>query len=403
MSQTKINKVVLAYSGGLDTSVILHWVKQKYDCEVIAYCADVGQEEELDGLEEKAQKTGASKAYILDLVDEFARDYVYPAIRGTAIYEMRYLLGTSIARPLIAKKQVEIALKEGADAVCHGATGKGNDQVRFELTYMTLGPHLSIIAPWREWDFQGREDLIRYAKEEKIPVTVTAEKPYSMDRNLMHISYEGGILEDPWQAPKEDMFLWTKSPEEAADSAEIIEIEFKHGNATHLNGKELTPAEMIRELNRLGSKHGIGRIDIVENRLVGIKSRGVYETPGCTILHIAHRDLESITIERDLQHYKDEVSIRYARLIYNGQWFSPEREALQTMIDESQKSVNGSVKLKLYKGNATVIGRKSPNSLYMPDQASFDISGGYRQSDAEGFIKLFGLPAQNAVQVLKKI
>ncbi|RME90957.1 MAG: argininosuccinate synthase [Candidatus Hydrogenedentota bacterium] len=393
-----VTKVVLAYSGGLDTSVILHWVKQKYKCEVIAYCADVGQEEELTGLEEKAKKTGASKAYVVDLKEEFARDYVYPAIRGTAIYEMRYLLGTSIARPLIAKKQVEIALAEEADAVCHGATGKGNDQVRFELTYMTLAPNLKIIAPWREWDFQGREDLIRYAKEENIPVTVTPEKPYSMDRNLMHLSYEGGILEDPWQEPKEDMFLWTVSPEKAPDQPEMIEVEFQHGNAVKLNGKDLSPAQMISALNDLGAKHGIGRIDIVENRLVGIKSRGVYETPGCTILHIAHRDLESITLERDLQHLKDELSLRYATLIYNGQWFSPERISLQNFIDGTQKVVNGVVKLKLYKGNVIVLGRKSPNSLYDSSQASFEESGDYNQKDAEGFIRLFGLPAKKAAR-----
>ena len=394
-------KVVLAYSGGLDTSVILHWLKKEYDCEVIAYCADVGQEEELSGLEEKALSTGASKCYISDLREEFARDFVYPAIRGTAVYEMRYLLGTSIARPLIAKEHLEIARKEGAYAVAHGATGKGNDQVRFELTFMALEPKIEIIAPWRTWDFTGREDLIKYAHNENIPITVSAEKPYSMDRNLLHISYEGGILEDPLQAPQEDMFMWTTAPENAPNKPEIIEIDFENGNAVKLEGQNLSPLEMITQLNELGCKHGIGRIDIVENRLVGIKSRGVYETPGGTILHIAHRDIESVTIEKDLQALKDSLSQRYAQLIYNGQWYAPERESLQTFIDETQKTVNGKVRLKLYKGTCSVIGRAATDGLYSSKLASFEDADGttldqYNQFDAEGFIRIYGLTARNS-------
>lgn len=390
----QVNKVVLAYSGGLDTSVILHWLKKEYNAEVIAYCADIGQEEELDGLEEKAKNTGASKLYVLDLKEEFARDYVYPAIRASAIYEMRYLLGTSIARPLIAKKHVEIAQKEGADAVSHGATGKGNDQVRFELAFMALAPELKIIAPWRTWSFKGREDLIQYAKNENIPVQASAEKPYSMDRNSLHISYEGGILEDPFTEPREDMFLLTRSPENAPDKPEYIEIEFEHGNAVKLNGEIKSPAQMLDALNKKGGEHGIGRIDIVENRLLGIKSRGVYETPGGTLLHIAHRDLESITLERDLQHFKDEIALDYARMVYNGQWFHPKREAMQKMIDDTQCTVNGVVRVKLYKGNAVVVGRQSNTSLYNSELASFEEEEVYDQFDAEGFIKLYGLPGK---------
>jgi argininosuccinate synthase len=398
-----IRKIVLAYSGGLDTSVILHWIKKTYGCEVIAYCADIGQEEELAGLDEKAAKTGASKCYIEDLRAEFVRDYVYPMLRASAVYEMRYLLGTSIARPLIAKRQVEIAIKEGADAVAHGATGKGNDQVRFELTFMALKPDLKIVAPWRTWNFKGREDLIKYAKEEKIPVTASAEKPYSMDRNALHISYEGGILEDPWNEYKEDMFILTKSAEQAPDKAEIVEIEFLHGNAIAVNGKRLEPFDLLMHLNKLGGVHGVGRIDIVENRLVGIKSRGVYETPGGTILNLAHRDLESITLERNLQHLKDELSLKYARLVYNGQWFTPEREALQAFVDQTQRAVNGTVKVKLYKGQAQVVARKSPNSLYSAALASFEKEDVYNQFDAEGFIRLFSLTARNSYTEYKKL
>lgn len=400
-----VNKIVLSYSGGLDTSVILHWLKKEYQAEVIAYCADIGQQEEMDGLEEKAKKTGASKLYMLDLKEEFAKDYVYPVIRASAIYEMRYLLGTSIARPLIAQKQIEIAQKEGADGVSHGATGKGNDQVRFEFTFHALAPGLKIIAPWRTWDFNGREDLIEYAKKENIPVSASVEKPYSIDQNLLHTSYEGGILEDPFHEPEESMFLTTRSLKDAKNEPEYIEIEFEKGNAVKLNGKQLSPANMILELNKIGAEHGIGRVDIVENRLVGIKSRGVYETPGGTILHIAHRDLESITIEKNLQHYKDEVSMRYARLVYNGEWFSPEREALQKFIDDTQNTVNGLVKLQLFKGNARVVGRKSPDSLYLTKLASFEDEPDdkiYDQYDAEGFIRLFSLPSKYAYQKYKK-
>jgi len=398
-----IRKIVLAYSGGLDTSVILHWIKKTYNCEVIAYCADIGQEEELTGLDAKAARTGAAKCYIEDLRAEFVRDYVFPMLRASAVYEMRYLLGTSIARPLIAKRQVEIAEKEGADAVAHGATGKGNDQVRFELTFMALNPSLKIVAPWRTWNFRGREDLIKYAKEENIPVTASAEKPYSMDRNALHISYEGGVLEDPWHEYKEDMFLLTRSAEKAPDSAATIEIEFDRGDAVALNGKRLAPFDLLMALNKIGGEHGVGRIDIVENRLVGIKSRGVYETPGGTILTLAHRDLESITLERNLQHLKDELSMKYARLVYNGQWFTPEREALQAFVDQTQRAVNGVVKMRLYKGSAQVVARKSPNSLYSAALASFEKEDVYNQFDAEGFIRLFALTARNSYKGYKDL
>ena len=398
-----IKKIVLAYSGGLDTSVILHWLKKTYNCEVIAYCADIGQEEELQGLDDKAARTGAAKTYIEDLRAEFVRDYVFPMLRASAVYEMRYLLGTSIARPLIAKRQVEIAEKEGADAVAHGATGKGNDQVRFELTFMALNPKLKIIAPWRIWNFRGREDLLKYAKEENIPVTASAEKPYSIDRNALHISYEGGVLEDPWHEYKEDMFILTKSADKAPDTPEILEIEFQHGNAVAVNGKKMAPYDLLMHLNKIGGEHGVGRVDIVENRLVGIKSRGVYETPGGTILHLAHRDLESITLERNLQHLKDALSLRYARLVYNGQWFTPEREALQAFVDQTNRAVNGVVKVKLYKGSAQVIARKSPNSLYSAALASFEKEDVYNQSDAEGFIRLFALTARHSYSEYKKL
>lgn len=389
-------KVVLAYSGGLDTSVILHWLKKTHDYEVIAYCADIGQEDELSGLEEKALKTGASKLYIENLIDDFARDYVYPAIRGSAVYEMRYLLGTSVARPLIAKKQVEIALAEGAVAISHGATGKGNDQVRFETAAMALAPHLQIIAPWREWSFEGREDLIDYAKSENIPITVSAAKPYSMDRNLLHISYEGGLLEDPMNEPDESMYILTKSIADTPNEEHKLEIQFENGNAVAVDNKKMTPAQIIQYLNKVGGEHGIGRIDIVENRLVGIKSRGCYETPGGTILHLAHRDLESITIERELQHKKDEISLDYARMLYNGLWFHPKRLALQHFIDYTQRTVNGTVKVSLFKGNARIIGRSSPNSLYRSQLASFEGNEDYNQADAAGFIKLFGLTAKES-------
>ncbi|MDL1956143.1 MAG: argininosuccinate synthase [Candidatus Desulfofervidus auxilii] len=387
----EIGKIVLAYSGGLDTSVILKWLKEKYECEVIAFVADVGQEEELEGLEEKAKATGADKFYLVDLKEEFVRDFVFPAFRANAVYEAGYLLGTSLARPVIAKKQVEIALEERADAVAHGATGKGNDQVRFELTYMALAPHLKIIAPWREWNFKGRSDLITYAQKKGIPVEVTLEKPYSIDRNLLHISYEGGILEDPWKDPPQDMFKLTIAPEKAPDEPEEITIKFEKGNPVAINDEELSPANLLSYLNKIGGRHGIGRLDIVENRFVGIKSRGVYETPGGTILRIAHQALETITMDREVMHLRDSLIPRYAELIYYGFWFSPEREVLQTFMDKSQENVTGEVRLKLYKGQCIVVGRRSPYSLYSPELATFEAGTGYTPKDAEGFIRLHGL------------
>ena len=386
-----VKKIVLAYSGGLDTSVILRWLVDTYHCEVIAFAADVGQEEELSGLEEKALATGASKIYIEDLKEEFARDFVFPALRANAVYEGVYLMGTSLARPLIAKAQMEIVKKEGADAVAHGATGKGNDQVRFELTYYSLNPNIKIIAPWREWGFKGRNDLIAYAREKRIPVTVTKEKPYSSDRNLFHISFEGGILEDPWMGPPEDMFCLTVSPEKAPDDPAYIEIEFKDGNPIGVNGERMSPYHLVSYLNRLGGAHGIGRVDMVENRYVGMKSRGVYETPGGTILLIAHRAMESLTMDREVMHLRDSLIPRYSELIYYGYWFSPEMKVLQTTIDEAQKGVAGVVKVKLYKGNCIVVGRRSPYSLYHADYASFEADQVYKQKDAEGFIRLNAL------------
>ena len=389
-----VKKVVLAYSGGLDTSIILKWLIETYRCEVIAFSADIGQEEELDGLEAKALKTGASKCYIKNLTEEFVRDYIFHAIKANAIYENRYLLGTSLARPIIAKHQVEIALKEGADAVCHGATGKGNDQVRFEMAFMGLAPQLNIIAPWRIWDFDSRDKLFDFAKKHDIPVPVTRDKPYSMDRNIMHISYEGGILEDPYSEPPEDMFILTKRPEEAPDKPTYIEIDFFKGEPTAINGEKLAPVELMKRLNKAAGENGVGRIDIVENRLVGIKSRGVYETPAGTVLIAAHRDLESITLDRETQHMKDRLAGEYAALVYNGQWFTKKREAMDALIDETQKFVNGTVRVKLYKGNCTITGRKSDVSLYDHDIASFDSSNLYDQKDASGFLKIFGLPSR---------
>lgn len=387
-----VKKVVLAYSGGLDTSVMIPWLKENYGCEVIAFAADLGQEEELAGLKEKAIKTGASKIYIEDLQKEFAEDFLVPMLKSGAIYENEYLLGTSVARPLIAKKQVEIAKKEKADAVAHGATGKGNDQVRFELTYKALDPDLKIVAPWREWDIKGREEEIDYAKKRKIPVPVSKKKPYSSDRNLWHISYEGGILEDPWFEPSEDMFILTKSPEKAPNQPEYVEITFEKGVPKAVNKMKSNPVELIKTLNQIGGKHGVGRVDIVENRLVGMKSRGVYETPGGTILYAAHQALESITLDRDTMHYKQLVAQRYAELVYYGQWFTPLKEALDAFINKTQETVSGVVKLKLYKGTCLVVGRKSPKSLYRPDLATFEKEEVYNQKDAEGFINLFGLP-----------
>ncbi len=387
----KIKKVVLAYSGGLDTSVILRWLIEKYDCEVIAFSADIGQEEELDTVEAKAMKTGASKVYIDDLKEEFIRDYVFPAFRANVIYESQYLLGTSIARPLIAKRQIEIAKREGADAVSHGATGKGNDQVRFELSYYALKPDIKIIAPWRIWDLTSRTALMAFAEKHGIPVSSTPKKPYSTDRNMLHISYEGGILEDPWSSPPEDIFTLTVSPKNAPDEPEHIEIRFEKGNPTAINGKSMSPAVLFRELNRLGGKHGVGRADVVENRFVGMKSRGVYETPGGTILRAAHIAMESITLDREVMHLRDSLIPRYSEMIYNGFWFTPERELMQIMIDETQKNVSGVVKLELYKGNCRVLGRKSDYSLYSEDFATFEDDSVYRQGDAEGFIRLNAL------------
>jgi argininosuccinate synthase len=391
MSKPKVNKVVLAYSGGLDTSIIVRWLIEEYGCEVICFAADLGQEEELAGLEQKAKETGASKIYIEDLCEEFVADYVYPMFRAGAIYESSYLLGTSIARPLIGKRLVEIAEAEGADAISHGATGKGNDQVRFELTAYALSPDIKIIAPWREWDLNSRESLIAYAKKFDIPVPVTKKKPYSSDRNLLHISFEGGILEDPWTEPTEDMFVLSVSPEAAPDTPTYMEIEFEKGTPIAIDGEKLSPANLLRKLNKLGGDNGVGRIDLVENRFVGMKSRGVYETPGGTILRKAHMAVESLTLDREVVNLRDSLVPRYATLVYNGFWFAPEREVLQAMMDDIQQVVNGTARLKLYKGNVDIVGRKSPNSLYDEDTATFEADDVYNQADAEGFIKLNAL------------
>lgn len=389
--KNSVKKVVLAYSGGLDTSVIVKWLIENYGCEVVCFAADLGQGEELDPVREKAIRTGASKIYIEDLKEEFVRDFIFPIFRASAIYEGTYLLGTSIARPLIAKKQIEIALKENADAVSHGATGKGNDQVRFELTYYALKPDVTVIAPWREWDLNSRTKLISYAEKHGIPVPVTQAKPYSCDRNLLHLSFEGGILEDPWSAPPEDMFVLTVAPEKAPDKPSFVEIDFERGDPVAVNGIKLSPAALLAELNRLGGANGIGRADIVENRFVGMKSRGVYETPGGTILHVAHRAMESITLDREVMHLRDSLISRYASLVYNGFWFAPEREVLQKMVDESQVNVAGTVRLKLYKGGILVQGRKSSKSLFNQELATFEADKVYNQADAEGFIKLNAL------------
>ncbi|MEA3415996.1 MAG: argininosuccinate synthase [Thermodesulfobacteriota bacterium] len=386
-----IKKVVLAYSGGLDTSVILKWLIETYNCEVIAFSADLGQEEELDHLEEKALKTGARSVYIDDLKETFVKDYVFPAFRANAVYESQYLLGTSLARPLIAKRQIEIAQIEGADAVSHGATGKGNDQVRFELSYLALNPDIKIIAPWREWTLNSRTSLMKFAETRGIPVPTTPAKPYSSDRNLLHISYEGGVLEDPWHQPPEDMFTLSVSPKDAPDKPEIIEITFKQGNPVAINGKELSPASLLKKLNRLGGRNGIGRTDIVENRFVGMKSRGVYETPGGAILRTSHIAIESITMDREIMHLRDSLIPKYSEIIYNGFWFSPEMKLLQNMIDQTQKNVSGIVRLELYKGNCRVLGRKSDQSLYSENFATFEKDSVFSQKDAEGFIRLNAL------------
>jgi argininosuccinate synthase len=391
----KVHKVVLAYSGGLDTSIIIPWLKDNYGAEVIAFAADIGQgEEELAGLEEKARQTGAAKCIIEDLREEFIRDFAFPTLRAGAVYERKYLLGTSFARPLIARRQVEIAEQEGADAVAHGCTGKGNDQVRFELAAKALNPKLRIIAPWREWDIKSREDAIDYAQDRKIPVKATREKIYSEDRNLWHLSHEGGILEDPWNEPEESMWKLTVSPEKAPDQAQYVEISFESGTPIAVDGRALGPVELVIELNRIGGAHGVGRIDLVENRLVGMKSRGAYETPGGTLLLTAHRELEALTLDRTTLHYKDLLAGKYAELVYNGQWFTPLREAMDTFVDSTQQRVTGTVRLKLYKGNVIIAGRKSPYSLYREDLATFGEDAVYNQRDAEGFINLFGLPSK---------
>jgi argininosuccinate synthase len=390
-----INKVVLAYSGGLDTSVIVPWLKETYDVEVICFAANLGQgDAELKGLEEKALASGASKCYVEDVRQEFIEEYLYPVIKAGAIYERKYLLGTSVARPLIARKQVEIAEQEGADAVAHGATGKGNDQVRFELTYKALNPRLRVIAPWRDakWTIRSREDALAYAREHGVPVAHTEKSIYSRDANLWHISHEGGPLEDPWLEPEEEMFQFSVSPEAAPDEPEYIEIDFVQGEPRKVNGTAMGPISILRTLNEIGGKHGIGRIDLVENRLVGMKSHGVYETPGGTILYAAHRELESLTLDRETMHFKDTIAVRYADLVYDGRWFTPLREALDAFVAKTQEAVTGTVRLKLYKGNLIIAGRRAPRSLYREDYASFGQMDVYDQSDAEGFINLFGLP-----------
>jgi len=388
-----IKKVVLAYSGGLDTSIILRWLQEEYGCEVVTFTADLGQGEELEPARKKAEMMGASQIYVEDLRETFVKDYVFPMFRANTLYEGVYLLGTSIARPLIAKRQIEIAIETGADAVAHGATGKGNDQVRFELGYYALKPDIQVIAPWREWELTSRTKLLEYAEKHQIPIAKDkrGEAPYSTDANLLHISYEGKVLEDPWQEPHEDMFTRSVAPEQAPDKPAYIEIEFAHGDAIAIDGVAMSPATLLTYLNKIGGEHGVGRLDLVENRYVGMKSRGIYETPGGTILQIAHRAMESLTLDRGASHLKDELMPRYAELIYNGYWWSPERTMLQTLIDESQKKVSGTVRIKLYKGSATVAGRKSPVSLYSQQHVTFEEDSVYNQKDAEGFIKLNAL------------
>ncbi|MDP7645073.1 MAG: argininosuccinate synthase [Anaerolineales bacterium] len=392
MSSTDVKKVVLAYSGGLDTSVIVPWLRENYGCEVICFCADIGQGEELSGLPEKAVVSGASKCIIKDLREEFARDFLFPMLQSGAIYERQYLLGTSVARPLIAKWQVQIAEDEGADAVAHGATGKGNDQVRFELTFKALNPTLQVISPWREWDIRSREDALDYARAHNVPVEATEKQIYSRDRNLWHLSHEGGPLENPANAPQEDMYQWTVAPEQAPDQPEQVEIAFEAGAPVAVNGELLTPAALIEALNALGAKHGVGRVDMVENRLVGMKSRGVYETPGGTILYAAHRELESLCLDRESAHFKEQVALKYAEMVYFGQWYHDLREALQAFITETQRPLTGWVRLRLHKGSVSVLGRHSANSLYREDFATFGQEDVYDQKDALGFINLFGLP-----------
>ncbi|SMF04134.1 argininosuccinate synthase [Alteromonadaceae bacterium Bs31] len=405
--KSSINKVVLAYSGGLDTSVIVRWLQDTYDCEVVTFTADIGQGEEVEPARAKAEALGIKEIYIEDLREEFVRDYVFPMFRANAIYEGEYLLGTSIARPLIAKRMIEIANETGADAISHGATGKGNDQVRFELGAYALKPGVKVIAPWREWDLTSRETLMAYCKERDIPVDfskATKKSPYSMDANLLHISYEGDILEDPWNEAETDMWRWTVSPEEAPDTPEYIELSFEKGDVVAINGEAMSPATVMETLNKKGGEHGIGRLDIVENRYVGMKSRGCYETPGGTILLPAHRAIESITLDREVAHFKDSLMPKYAELVYNGYWWSPERSMMQSAIDESQQCVNGDVRLKLYKGSVTVVGRRSPDSLFDESIATFeDDAGAYDQKDAGGFIKLNALRMRIAAQKGRKL
>ncbi|HNR93841.1 MAG TPA: argininosuccinate synthase [Kiritimatiellia bacterium] len=384
-------KVVVAYSGGLDTSVQLKWIKEKYNAEIIAFTADVGQEEELSGIEEKAMSTGADKVYVDDLRSEFAKDFVFPMIRAGGVYESGYLLGTAIARPLIAKRMIEIVRENKADAIAHGATGKGNDQVRFELTAYSMEPEIRVIAPWREWEFKGRTDLMNYAKQHNIPVPVTVKKPYSMDRNLLHISYEGGILEDPWSQPPKDMFVLSVDPEDAPDQAEEVEIDFEKGDAVAVNGKKMSPLDVMLTLNKMGAKHGVGRIDMVENRYVGMKSRGVYETPGGTILYRAREAVEQICMDREVLFQRNTLVPQYAKLVYNGFWFAPERRMLQAAMDDAASTVTGTARVKLFKGSCTVTGRKAKKSLYDPTIASFERENVYNQADADGFIKLNAL------------
>ncbi len=384
-------KVVLAYSGGLDTSVMVRWLIENYRCEVIGFCADLGQEEDLEAVKIKAVKTGAVRCHVADLREEFVRDYIFPMLRANAVYEGTYLLGTSIARPLIAKRQVEVAINEGADAIAHGATGKGNDQVRFELTAYAIKPDIKIIAPWRTWELKSRTDCIAYAQKFGIPVTATKAKPYSSDRNLFHVSYEGGILEDPWREPPKDIFVMTRDPHDAPNTPAYVEVSYEKGNPVALNGTKLSPATLLTKLNRIAGENGVGRVDVVENRYVGMKSRGVYETPGGTVLHTAHRALEGLTMDREVMHLRDSLIPRYAEMVYYGYWFAPEREALQKLIDEAQAPVTGTVRLKLYKGNCIVVGRKSPKSLFLKDYATFEAETVYNQFDAEGFIKLNAL------------
>jgi argininosuccinate synthase len=399
---TNVKRVALAYSGGLDTSIIIPWLKENYHCEVVAIAADVGQAQELEGLHEKAMATGAAEIYIEDLRHEFVTEYIFPTLRAGAVYEHKYLLGTSFARPVIAKKQVEIARRTGCDSLAHGCTGKGNDQVRFELTFKALAPEMTVIAPWREWDIVSREDAIDYANERRIPITASREKIYSHDRNIWHLSHEGGILEDPANEPDEAMFELTVSPEQAPDKAEYVEIKFENATPTEVNGENLDPVPLLEKLNEIGGRHAIGRVDLVENRLVGIKSRGVYETPGGTLLLTALRELESLCLDREAAHYKEIVSHKYAEMVYFGQWFTPLREALDAFVNTLMKHVSGNVRLKLYKGNVIVAGRTSPNTLYRPDLASFTMGASYDQRDAAGFINIFGLPLKVQALTQKK-